>query len=250
MASSWRNAVQPGVVAALRAAGHEVYDFRNPGSGLHGFSWSEIDPEWRSWSAEEYAAALEHPAAVRGFGADFAAMQWADTCVLVQPCGRSAHLELGWAVGAGKRTAILQAEGQEPELMVKMVDLITTDLDALLSWLVQPLVVRRNKWADGSYQEVYTDGSTGPWVPPSTPTVLPSRDEVHDVVCDEVGWLLDEDKAKLTDAILARLASQPTVASVKAEAWDEGYRHCFDAGVDDEVVSLADNPYRKAAERG
>lgn len=26
-------------------------------------------------------------------------------------------------------------------------------------------VVRRNEWADGSYQEVYPDGSTGPWEP-------------------------------------------------------------------------------------
>jgi hypothetical protein len=30
VASSWRNGQQPAVVAALRAAGHEVYDFREP----------------------------------------------------------------------------------------------------------------------------------------------------------------------------------------------------------------------------
>lgn len=30
VASSWRCARQPAVVAALRAAGHEVYDFKNP----------------------------------------------------------------------------------------------------------------------------------------------------------------------------------------------------------------------------
>ena len=30
VASSWRNAQQPAVVARLREAGHEVYDFRNP----------------------------------------------------------------------------------------------------------------------------------------------------------------------------------------------------------------------------
>ena len=30
--------------------------------------------------------------------------RWDDTFVLVLPCGRSAHLELGWAVGQGKRT--------------------------------------------------------------------------------------------------------------------------------------------------
>lgn len=30
VASSWRNPYQPEVVAALRKAGHQVYDFRNP----------------------------------------------------------------------------------------------------------------------------------------------------------------------------------------------------------------------------
>lgn len=30
VASSWRNKYQPEVVAALRKAGHKVYDFRNP----------------------------------------------------------------------------------------------------------------------------------------------------------------------------------------------------------------------------
>lgn len=31
VASSWRNSIQAEIVAALRAEGHEVYDFRNPG---------------------------------------------------------------------------------------------------------------------------------------------------------------------------------------------------------------------------
>ena len=33
VASSWRNTYYPDVVAALRNAGHEVYDFRNPPTG-------------------------------------------------------------------------------------------------------------------------------------------------------------------------------------------------------------------------
>jgi hypothetical protein len=41
-------------------------------------------------------------------------------CVLVMPCGRSAHLELGYAVGAGKKSIILLSDG-EPELMYRMV---------------------------------------------------------------------------------------------------------------------------------
>lgn len=135
VASSWRNAMQPAVVRTLRAAGIDCYDFRNPAPGERGFAWSEIDPNWLHWTADEYVAALKHPLAVEGFRRDFDAMQRADTFVLVLPCGRSAHLELGWAVGAGKRTAVLTRDGEEPELMAKMVDHIATSVIGLLGWL-------------------------------------------------------------------------------------------------------------------
>jgi hypothetical protein len=42
----------------------------------------------------------------------------------------------------------------------------------------------------------------------------------------------------------ALLAPGGVVAGMVAEAWNEGYSHCFDAA--DEVVSLRDNPYRAA----
>lgn len=131
VASSWRNPRQGAVVEALMKDGHLVYDFKNPKPGDTGFSWSEIDPDWLQWTAKQYVAALDHPLAKRGFASDFAAMKWADTFVLVLPCGRSAHLELGWAVGAGKHTLILTQDGQEPELMAKMCDGICTSLDEL-----------------------------------------------------------------------------------------------------------------------
>ncbi len=127
VASSWRNERQPEVVAALRADGHLVYDFKNPRPDDHGFHWSEIDVGWKNWKPSEYRAALDHPLAKCGFHSDFDAMKWADTFVLVLPCGRSAHLELGWACGQGKQTLIL-LEQFEPELMVKMVDHICISL--------------------------------------------------------------------------------------------------------------------------
>lgn len=135
LASSWRNAHQPYILAALRAAGHEVYDFRNPSPGNDGFRWSEIDPNWQNWTPEQYHAALNHPIAERGFGYDMTALRDCDACVLVLPCGRSAHLELGYAVGAGKKTYVLQLEPQEPELMVKMCTGIFSSLLALIEAL-------------------------------------------------------------------------------------------------------------------
>lgn len=135
VASSWRNPYQAAVVAALQAGGHLVYDFKNPTPGNTGFSWSEIDPNWINWTADEYVAALDHPIAKAGYASDMNAMKWADTFVLVLPCGRSAHLELGWAAGAGKQTIVLTCDGQEPELMAKMCDCICTSLEQVMDIL-------------------------------------------------------------------------------------------------------------------
>lgn len=133
VASSWRNPQQPAVVEALRGAGHEVYDFRNPFNGMPGFSWSEIDPEWQAWSAVEYRRLLTtHPIAARGFVSDLRGMQWADTCVLLLPCGRSAHLEAGWFCGQGKRCLILTQDGEEPELMQLLATDICISLDEVI----------------------------------------------------------------------------------------------------------------------
>lgn len=136
VASSWRNRHQPGVVAALRAAGHEVYDFRNPAPDNDGFRWSEIDPDWQTWDARAYAAALEHPIAIKGHAYDFEAMRWADTCVLVLPSGRSASYELGWCMGAGKRGIVLVAEPCEPELMYRGATIVG-DMAGVLTALEQ-----------------------------------------------------------------------------------------------------------------
>lgn len=117
VASSWRNEHQPLVVAALRGAGHEVYDFRNPAPGNRGFAWSQIDPAWQAWTTEQYRAALTHPIAASGFAHDVGAMEWATDFCLVLPSGRSAHLEAGWAMGRGKPCSIYSPTLQEPELM-------------------------------------------------------------------------------------------------------------------------------------
>lgn len=120
LASSWRNPRQPPVLQALRGAGHEVYDFRNPAPGNTGFSWSAIDPQWLKWTPAQFRLALEHPIARGGFSHDMRALEGCDTCVLLLPCGRSAHLEAGWAAGAGKRVLVLAEGLHEPELMYLM----------------------------------------------------------------------------------------------------------------------------------
>lgn len=137
VASSWRNERQPAVVQRLRDAGHEVYDFRNPGPGEHGFAWSEIDPNWKSWTPEQFVEALKHPVSEHGFSLDMEALQGADATVLVLPCGRSAHLELGFAVGRDQLTIVLVEGATEPELMYRMCDHVCLSLDAVVETLAQ-----------------------------------------------------------------------------------------------------------------
>lgn len=132
VASSWRNPYQEDVVNILRKIGHEVYDFKNPPNGDKGFSWSEIDPDWLNWTSEEYRNALRHLRSEQGFNNDFDGMKWADTCVMVLPCGRSANTEAGWMKGAGKKVIVYQPIKQEPELMYKIYDHILVSREELI----------------------------------------------------------------------------------------------------------------------
>lgn len=131
LASSWRNKFQPAVVRDLREEGFAVYDFRNPPNRA-GFGWESINGGWKSWSFFEYREALQHPLAVAGFNADFDGMKWADCCVLLLPCGRSAHFEAGWFWGAGKPIHILWLGENEPELMYRGATSISFTLPELL----------------------------------------------------------------------------------------------------------------------
>ena len=135
VASSWRNKYYSEVVEALRSAGHEVYDFRNPPHGGNGFHWTDIDKNALKWQFEEYAEGLSHPLAERQFQADIDALNWADTCVLLLPCGRSAHTEAGWMAGAGKTVVVCIPEMEEPELMYKLFNGVVDGIDGLLAFL-------------------------------------------------------------------------------------------------------------------
>lgn len=121
-ASSWRNEHQQEVVSALRLEGHAVYDFKNPSPGEKGFSWSEIDQNWRGWDPKTFREGLNHPVARHGYKRDFDAMSWANAFLLILPSGLSAHFEAGWAAGRNKPTAIYAPTIKEPELMYLLAE--------------------------------------------------------------------------------------------------------------------------------
>ena len=134
VASSWRNTFQPSVVAALRADGHEVYDFMDS----EGFHWSEVDPGWKSWAdnVPRFLKGLTHPCAERGFKRDMSSLIACDVCVYVMPCGVSASLECGFACGAGKLVIVYVPALREPDLMVKMAHLVTDNLESIRIYIL------------------------------------------------------------------------------------------------------------------
>lgn len=138
VASSWRNEDQQPIVRILEKVGHEVYDFKNPNMGPgnrgQGFHWSDIDPNWQKWTPSQFKNALTDPVAEDGFASDKMALDWCDACLLVMPCGRSAHLELGYAIGAKKKSIILLSDG-EPELMYGLADHLCVNMKEVLKIL-------------------------------------------------------------------------------------------------------------------
>ena len=142
VASSWRNEFYPEVVVTLRKAGFDVYDFRNPDASHslegQGFKWEYVDKNYMDWTPEEYREQLKCEKAERQFKNDIEAMESCDACVLVLPCGRSAHTEAGWFAGKGKKVIAYIPTKQEPELMYKLFDSVACSLEEVVDGLKQP----------------------------------------------------------------------------------------------------------------
>ena len=122
VASSWNNEVYPEVVKALRRAGHDVYDFRHQGIS---------DPNPAEMNSEKLLNYLDEPKIRTIFKNDMDALMASDAVVCVLPCGRSAHLELGYGIGAGKRTVLLWHDGDAPDIMHKAVDTIVFSVEEI-----------------------------------------------------------------------------------------------------------------------
>jgi hypothetical protein len=130
VASSWKNLLQPIIVRRLREQGHEVYDFH----GSKRENWKDVTNVRDGCSALELQGALRTSITDGAFADNMQALMKCDACVLVLPCGLSAHLEAGWAAGNGKQVLIYfndENEIVEPELMYK-TGLLCVEMKQLL----------------------------------------------------------------------------------------------------------------------
>ena len=134
LASSWQNKEYEQVLNTLRLEGYETYDFKHPeNKELSSFDWEKLNKKYNRWTCSDFKKALNHPETIKAFQKDFQAMQEADICVLLLPCGRSAHSEAGWMKGNGKKVFILDlSENPKPELMYRMYDEYLTEIMELI----------------------------------------------------------------------------------------------------------------------
>lgn len=132
VASSWRNERYDEVCARLREAGHELLDWRETSTA---FGWSQVDPHYKAWDGPGFIRGLEHPMARAGFEKDRSLMEEADACILLLPCGKSAHLEAGWFAGQGKPLFILLDEASTAELMYGFASAVCVELEEVLPML-------------------------------------------------------------------------------------------------------------------
>jgi hypothetical protein len=129
---SLRNPQIPHVANEMRAAGIDVF--------ADWFAGGETaDDSWQAYErlrGRSYIEALQGAAAQNVFQFDYRNLSAADAAVLVAPAGKSAHLELGWMLGQGKRGyVLLDAEPERWDVMLAFCTGVFMDLDALIKEL-------------------------------------------------------------------------------------------------------------------
>ena len=108
LASSWRNAeVVKVYMAHLRKQGFEVDCFCDQEGGRTGFNIADcLEAKGHSIYEVDPITALDHPVIAKEFKIAFAEdkkwLDWCECVIMMMPCGRSAHLEAGYAKGQGK----------------------------------------------------------------------------------------------------------------------------------------------------
>lgn len=129
-----RNPAVVGLTNRLEAAGHEVFsDWISPGP--------DADTYWQEYEkarGRTFIEALAGPHAQNVFDFDVKHLTWADTVVLLAPAGKSAHLELGWAVGKGKEGyVLLDGEPERYDIMLRFASGVFINEDDLVAALRQ-----------------------------------------------------------------------------------------------------------------
>lgn len=103
IASSWKN--QKAVIALaeyLERYGFEVDAFCRSNNKRYAFHWSELVDDEDDLANYDAIEMLADTRTQRAFKEDRKWLDWSDCVIMLMPCGRSSHLEAGYAKGQGK----------------------------------------------------------------------------------------------------------------------------------------------------
>ena len=104
IASSWKNSGDCIRLATyLRSKGHEIDCFCEPREGRFIFSFDKLP----NLNVHNGITIMEIEEVQKAFQEDKKWIEWSDAVLLVLPCGKSAHLEAGYAKGGGKKLFII-----------------------------------------------------------------------------------------------------------------------------------------------
>lgn len=148
IASSWKNQKRVLMLAEkLEQEGFEVDAFCRATDTRYAFHWSELVDNEDDLKYFDAIEMLADPRTQRAFKEDRKWLDWSDTVIMLMPCGRSSHLEAGYAVGQGKRLFIYgDFPKGEFDVMYGLADSLfrTEDLEGLIGTLKLTL-----RWVSG-----------------------------------------------------------------------------------------------------
>ena len=130
IASSWQNPYLDDIASILNDRNHQVHDFRANGStrpaappfpGAAGSAGNQL--EGSDGSLDSVMSRLHLTSTQTHYQLQCAALVEAEVLLCVLPGGRSAHVELGMALGLSI-PAVLVNDGSEPDLMDLGVDAV------------------------------------------------------------------------------------------------------------------------------
>src|SRR5574337_162057 len=128
---SLRNQQIGQIASTLREAGHEVFD-----------DWYAAGPEADDyWQKYEIAKGNNYKQGLKGFAAkhvyefDKFHLDRNDIAVLALPAGKSAHLELGYVIGSGKKGYILLDNPDRWDVMYQFADGVFYSVEELIEEL-------------------------------------------------------------------------------------------------------------------
>jgi len=103
LASSWKNqGTVLDVSNALELRGFEVDAFCRSTGQRYSFHWSELVDSEDALKDYDVIDMLADPRTQQAFKEDKKWLDWSDCVVMILPCGRSSHMEAGYAKGQGK----------------------------------------------------------------------------------------------------------------------------------------------------